>query len=356
MNCKKCNKKQSLFSKYCEDCGTKLERRKITKEDKKKIRTVVILLIVIVSVLFISCKTFCYLNSPEYKALSYFEAIINNDIEKIYTYLNVDESEFINKEFLSEKIDEINGVKNYHITKVSEYKDYVIVSISYTTNQEIKATNVKLVRKNTLIDPYEVVSGKLVEDVEFKIPSGATITIDGIDLSSYREEENQYDIYKISAMIKGTYQVKVTINDVIIEENIDIEQNNTYTISNVDLPDSLKDTIITKTKEELNYWYSSILSDKNFDELKEHYVVSSKNELRSSYNSFKRNINSDITAIEITDLEVKKSTYSKNGNLYITYLVDQKIQKTDSYIYTNYISVEYEYINGNYEIYNINRK
>lgn len=357
MICKKCNKKQSLFAHYCEDCGTKLERNKMTKDEKKKIRNVTILVLLILTVFLVSYKTICYVKSPEYQAISYFQALINNDIEKIATYLNVTEDEFVNQTILSEKLEVMENVKNYQITAVDEYQDYLIVSIRYTTNRETKMAYVKLVRTNDWFHPYEVISGKIVENIKFKVPKGAVIKVDGVELSNYRKETSTFDIYELPNMIKGNYQISISIDDITIEDTVEIsESETTYTISNISLEESLKDTILTKTKEELNLWYSSLLSKKSFDEIKEQYLISSKDDLRSSYNSFKRTMSEDINMIDITDLEIKKVSYSNNGKLCITYLVDKNVQTTENKLYTSLIQVEYEYINGNYEIYNIIRK
>lgn len=357
MICNKCKKKQGLFDRYCPECGTKLEHRELTKEELTKIKKYLLTVLITICLLWFGYRTIQYLRSPQYQALNYFKAVANNDVDKIYTYLDSKESDFVNSSILSEKMEVIGDIKNYQVTCVRQYQNYVIVSIRYATSTETNLVNIKLTKTNNFFQPYEVVSGKIVENVEFKIPKDATLEIDGTDMSSYKKAEDGYDIYTISSMIKGTYHIKVVINDIIVEDDVKVENNGVYTISNVDLTEELSDSLISKTKEELNYWYTSIVSKKTFDEIKDHYNVSSKNTLKSSYNNFKRTMNTNITAISVIDLEEKKVTYSSDGKLCITYLVDQELQISEkTYDYSSYVKVEYDYVDGNYEIYNISKK
>lgn len=357
MICNKCKKKQGFLDRYCSECGTKLEHKKLTKEETKKLKKYSLILIITICLLFFGCRTVQYLRSPEYQALNYFKAIANNDVDKIYTYLNQKEGEFVSASILSEKMEVIGDIKNYQVTCIKQYQNYVIVSIRYTTSSGTNSANIKLTKTNNFFQPYEVVSGKVVENIEFKIPTGATLEIDGIDMLSYKKTEDSYDSYTISSMIKGTYHVKIVINGITVEDDVDVESNGVYTISNVKLEEELSETLALKTKEELNYWYTSILSKKTFDEIKDHYNTSSKSVLKSSYNSFKRTINANITSISVIDLEEKQVTYSSNGKLCVTYLVDQEIQTDEkTYDYSNYIKVEYDYVNETYEIYNISKK
>lgn len=354
MYCLKCKKNGSIFDKYCKDCGGKLEHKKMDKKFKRKICVSSIVVVILTLICFLGYNLFNYFISPDYTALNYFKAIINNDIDKIYSYLDAEDSTFVSKKILSEKINFFESVNNYKITHMTEYQNYIMVEISYSTNNSAEKAYIELAKTNNYLKPYKVVSGKIANNITFKVPTGSKVIIDDIELTNSKTKDN-FDLYHFNHMIKGSYKVKIEINDIALEEEIDVEDNGTYTISNIKLNSELEEKIINKTREELNYIYSSILDNKTFGEIKNRFV-SETSELKSSYNSIKRTINSSITNVEFIDFEVKKVTYSSSGKLAITYLVDQNItmnEKTNSY--SNYITVEYDYINNAYELYDVSR-
>lgn len=354
MYCKKCKKNANLFDKYCKVCGSKLELKIVDSIKIKKIARIVIISLMLLFLIFVGFQTAKYFISPEYTAQKYFKAVINNDIDKIYGYLDTQDSEFVSKTILTEKMDFFETINDYKIVSTKQYNDYILVKISYITNDGSNEIYVKLVKTNNILKPYKVISGKIANNITFKVPHDAKIIIDEKELTDYSTKDN-IDIYNIDTMIKGTYNVKITINDIILEEEITVENNSIYTISSVDLNANLEENLISKTKENLNYIYNNIIAGKTFDDIKEHFVVAT-NKLKSSYNSIKRTINSNITNIEIIDLEIKKATYSNNGKLLITYLADQNVTTSEkTVLYTRYIQVEYDYINNTYEVYNISR-
>ena len=282
MICNKCKKKQGFFDRYCPECGTKLEHKKLTREETKKLKKYSLILIIIICLLFFGCRTVQYLRSPEYQALNYFKAIANNDVDKIYTYLNQKEGDFVSASILSEKMEVIGDIKDYQVTSIKQYQNDVIVSIRYTTSSGTNSVNIKMIKTNNFFQPYEVISGKIVENIEFKLPTGATLEIDGIDMSSYKKTEDSYDSYTISSMIKGTYHVKIVINDITVEDDVDVENNGVYTISNVKLEEELSVILLKRGNKQVelteagNRFYKRCLQILDLTEI-------TKNELKQSY-------------------------------------------------------------------------
>lgn len=367
MFCKKCNKKGKKGEIYCNECGSKLKKERQEFKISTKTKYVILISTIIILLLFLIYNVTCYLLSPKMVAKTYFEDLISNDTTKIYSYINY-ESDFVSKEILEDKREKLK-VEDYEITNIKIEEKSATVRIEYESNGEYNNAYVLLDRnknKYIIFDKYEIESGLIVQNVTFKVPSGSTITIDDKEIDKYKtNSKNEYfDYYIIPYMIKGSYEIKTSLNEINVTDEIEVISNQTYSINNVELDDDLETDLKQIALNKLELIYNSALSDKKFDEIKSNFNINSYNDLEDTYRSIKRGLNDSyikINNIEFKETSIKRITYSDEGKLVITldtdYNINGVIDLQDEKEFTSrnnrYIKVTFDYIDGNYDVSNI---
>lgn len=369
MYCKKCDKHGKIGDIYCSECGTKLERKKIDIKISKKTKQIIISVLAVISLLLISYKTINYIYSPGFVAKKYFEAVINNNTDEIYSYIKEYEDTFVNQDTLKNKIDLVESVSGYKIVDIQKTNNQALVQFEYTVSGEIKTAYVLLYLDGNnfyIFDNWKIESAKLVENVTIKVPSKSKITLDDIDISKYLvdDEDEYYDVYEIPYMIAGEYKIVTELNDIKVEDDINIQDNQTYYINSIELSDEQVSAFENTAKNQINLIYSNAISGTLFDDISNNF--NSNNNLEDIYKSLKssfKNSSIKINSINITDIEYAAAAYDEKGNLAVTFKADytinytynkNNIDVTDEYEGTSNIALSYLYVDNNYELYDIN--
>lgn len=367
MYCKKCEKYRKSNDVYCEECGTKLEHKKrefkISKKAKKNILTTLIVLIVLIIIYLVTN----YLLGPAKIATDYFKQVINNDVNGIYSYLDEYKGEFVSKDLLNKKLELIESVDSYKVVDVVEGENQAIVTYEYISNGTYNTARVLLKRepnKYLIFDKYSVESGKLVENVSIKVPTGSSVKVDEVDIKEYlKTTKDNYDTYKIPYLVSGTYHIETELNGVKIEEDVKLASNETYVITNIDLEEELEKSLEQITKEKLNIIYTSAINKINYEEISSNF--NSKSEMENIYKSLKRSFtysNVQINAISFTDISIISATYDSNGRLMVKFDVDyqlnyeytlneEKVENTSTGYSTMIATFDYE--ENSYKLYEI---
>lgn len=364
MFCKKCNKKGKKGEIYCNECGSKLKKERQEFKISTKTKYVILISTLIILLLFLSYNVTCYLLSPKIVAKNYFETLISNNIDEIYSYINY-ESDFISEEILEEKRKKLK-VEDYEITNIKIGEKTATVSIEYESDGEYNKAYVVLDRnknKYLIFDEYEVESGLIVQSITFKVPSGSTITIDDKEIDKYKtDSKNDYfDYYEIPYMIKGSYEIKTSLNGINVTDEIEVSSNQTYSINNVELEDELELNLKQIALNKLALIYNSALSDKTFDEIKSNFKINSYKNLENTYRSIKRGLNTSyitVNNIEFKEASIERITYSEEGKLVVTLDTDYNVngiielqeQKEFTSKNNSYIKVTFDYIEGTYDV------
>lgn len=361
MYCEKCNKVSKKGENYCSECGTKLKRKEFKISDKSK--NVIISFIFLLTVLIVVGFGLNYIGSPEFKSKEYFESVINNDADKIYSYLEDYKSDFVSKEILKEKMSLFENVEHYSIINVEKTEKNAIVEYEYQTSNEIKTIYVLLTKENdNILNSWHINSGKIKENIKIKVPTGSVITIDDKEITKYQnnDEDEYYDTYEIPYMISGEYQVKTTLNGITVEDEISVESNKTYYISHIDLEDELEDKFEDQAIDRLNDIYRNAINGTSYDEMKEKIP-----NMEKTYKNLKRtfaNSSLKINELIIKDAELKDATYNSEGNLEITFLVDYALNytynlngedKTNSNDSSSIVVLTFAYNSGEYTFYDL---
>jgi len=336
MKCVKCKMRVEKTDKFCPNCGEKIVSRNLNAYVNKKVIFVLVSFICLLGILFGSYCIFKHLNSPSYIATKYFETVIKNNPDDIYPYVKeYDDSPFVSKELLKEKMTKLGKIENYSIKDIKEEGNKILVEFEYDLDGEYATSYVELKKEKILkfFDSYEVVSGKLALNVTIRVLSDSKITIDDKDIKKYLKENDDdkyYDTYVIPAMINGSYKFDIILdNGFEMDKEITLTSNSTYTLSKINLDDEVTSSIEKDLKDDLNVLYKASIESKNYEELPEF-----KNDLSSLYRSIKRSMNSSsksVKEIDFTNVEVKSSMFNDKGNLEVEVFADYDMK----YMYYN---------------------
>ena len=320
MECKKCKNIINENDKFCFNCGRSIKIRDLNAFINGKTIAILISLFCLFGIFILGYSFTKKINSPDTVAMKYFETVIKNDSAKIYSYIEeYSDSPFVSEKILSDKMTRLGKIENYSIKGIKENGNSLLVEFEYDLDGEYQTSYVELKKEKIFkyFDSYKVVSGKLALNVTIRVLSGASVTIDGKEISNYLDENDDdkyYDTYVIPAMIAGSYKFDITLkNGLEMDKEISLASNSKYTLSKVNLSDDLTNSIESNLKDALNLLYKSAVDGKDYDEINEF-----KNDLSSLYRSVKRSMNSSsksVEEIEFTNVELKSSMFNEKGKL-----------------------------------------
>lgn len=343
MYCKQCgtkNKKEALF---CEECGKNLEEKKKVFQERKKIskktKFIIEIIAIIVICLGFSFTFLSYMLSPKKVAERYMKALVNGDINQLYSYLETEgDKTFISKEIYQEILKE-NKIINYHITDV-EYGNNKLTasaSIVYTEkdSKDEKTMRISLIKQKKkwllFFDDWRISSSetndKIVEDFKIIVPRNAKITYAGIEVKDKYLDKNSStdttDIYILKQVFRASTKIVVELeNGYQIEDEITpsfYKRSYTVSISLNDITKEEQEEIKTSIKNDLTILYEGAIQGKSFDDL-EHLSIEKGNTetIEKKYNALKEKLKQSynmLTAIEFTDITLSSVKLEENGNL-----------------------------------------
>ena len=348
MFCPECGKKNEEGAQFCEHCGAKIvEESKVVlpkqprKPMKKKTKIIIIVAVILVLVLgvggFILSESF----KPSKIATDYFEALMNNDTNKLYGYIDVPKNEFTTKKIFTEVTDsEKKNMVNYQVVSEEKSSDGLSaqVKISYTLEgrQTPLTTTIYLVKdkknKMLIFDNWKISDGSsLVEkDYEITVFKDATVKLEGVEVDKkYKEDSDstRYDTYVIPALFKGEYDVDVTLkNGLTTTSKVDVDNYGTN-INTFELSDKDEKALEEAIKDNVNKLYKSAIDQKAFGDIKGdfEYEESDLDDLEDAYESFARYIkNNELLSYEVTDVKVDRLSVTEKGYIYVTVDIDYK--------------------------------
>lgn len=320
MKCKSCGMKKKFTDKYCGYCGEKQGTEKNAYIHQRSL-LLVGLFVLFFLILFIGYKVNEHFNRPSYIATKYFEAVIENDTEEIYSYLSkYEDSPFVSKEILDDKIEHLENVEHYSIKEIKEKDDRTYVEFQFDLDGVYTTSYVELKKKTFLhfFETYEVVSGKLAENVTLRVLKNAKITVDDKDIKDFlkkNDDDPYYDTYVIPYMIAGNYDFDVVLeNGLTMKKDIPLSSSNIYTLSKIDLEQEMIQEMENTIKNTLNILYQGALNDERYEDISSPF----KKDLSKLYESIKRTLKSNqqrIKSINFTDVQITKTMFNEKGML-----------------------------------------
>ena len=342
MFCPECGKKNENGAQFCEHCGAKIaEESKVVlpKTPRKPMKKKTIVIISIVSALVVILVVGGIVLSSNFKpskiAVNYFVALMNNDTDKIYDYINVPDSEFTTKKTFTEVVDtEKEDLLNYKIVSEEKSTDGLSaqVKISYTLEGDKTplTTTIYLVKdkKNKLLifDNWKISDGSSLveEDYDITVYKGATVKLEGVEVpEKYKEESisQRYDTYVIPAIFKGEYDAEVTLKNGLKTKSVLDTTGYDSSLTDFELSENEEKELTSSIKDYVSKLYKAALEGKSFDDIKKDYEYkgSDLDELEKAYKSFASSIkNSGLTKYSLKDVEISRYSINTEGYLYVT--------------------------------------
>ena len=355
MFCGECGAKNKKGDTFCSECGAPLVQEEnhenatnVAKKPRqpmsKKNKIIIIVVLAVAVLLGVGYKIGSDATNPKAVAKDYIQAVINQDGNKLYQYLELEGD----KTFVSKKIftDLISGNKtesnivNYTITDVTygDSKLSATVNFKYTTkgSSSEKTDSVHLTKqkdkKFLIFDNWKIsdisAENMVLQDYTIKVAKGATLTYAGIAVDKkYLDSEqstSQYDAYVLPQVFTTATTLKATLaNGLELEEQVTPSSYyKTYTVSfdEDSLSEATKEKITAKGKEVLTTIYTNAINKKQFSEIQSNFEHGDLDlsKLETSYNNFVSDLSeatNTLTSIEFTEISIYDLTLNSNGEL-----------------------------------------
>lgn len=353
MFCPKCGKKNKEEAQFCEFCGEKIvEESKVVLPSKQKKplskKNKIIIVVVVALVLILGGGGIILSDNytPSKVAEGYFVALMNDDTNKLYDYIDIPNNEFTSKEIFNKVVDnDDKDLVNYQVVgeQVSNDGLSAQVKISYTLEgrQTPLEKTIYLVKdkknKMLIFDNWKISEGSslLEEDYEITVFKGSTLKLEGVEVSSkYKKDSDtaKYDTYVIPALFKGDYNAQLTLeNGLTTEAKIDVSGYSS-TINTFELSDKDEKSLENSIKDNVAKLYKSAIDSKSFGDIKKdfEYKDSDLSDLEDAYDSFAKSIkNNELKSYEITDLDIDRLSITEDGYLYVTVSLEYKYSVKD---------------------------
>lgn len=390
MFCPKCGTNNIDSVNFCATCGAELvdnqpEQKTITmntviagaKELPAKIKTLpklvkqlsvaaLALIVVIIAVSAVGSAV----TDPKNIAKGYFEAKANGDWNKMYGYLSLDNSDFINKNnFLKlmgneEKLEIVNFEISDSLSNGSSYEGYFVstsdsgmvktyvVEYLLKGNSSTQSETITLVKnsgkKLLFYDDYDVnIDNLIISNYQISVPKGSTVYLDEIKLTQktsssendYYDSDSSSDTYVISKIFSGQHDLKVEHPVcAVYTEKIQVSGSGScgsiYSVSKLELNESVKSDLAKKTEETYKQIISSALAQKEFDSL--NLICTSESEQQVSIKESYDNL--------VSELKNEDGTGYKS--ITVTKFTDESSQKElkASGTYSCELRIEYDYV------------
>lgn len=354
----------------------------------KKTKTLLIIIGVVLAILAGAYYYVGTLVTPEKIAENYFNAIVENDAEKIYSFIDVEESPFTTENMFKKVIknstdkDSKAEIVNYQVGQ-PQYEDltkmtatvtitYVVKESEKSETMDIKLTKAKgkkwLLYDNWLVSTAAYTVSK---DFEIRVQPGSTVTIEGEKVGKkYLDKENSTtnDVYIIPTMFAGKYKINVKLlAGIETEELVNIKSKTYYypSVNSSTLTKKSKNNLEKQILKDLQVIYDNAIAKKNFDDFKSNfeYPDADLTELKNTYNEL---INDLSTTIILTKNKFNEATisslsvYSDNTfSVYASTKSDYTVSyqtggetKTHNDTSTNSVRMYYSYVDGQFKLTN----
>ena len=364
MYCSECGFKNNKGDRYCAECGNPLQEeknttKKISKKTLKKMKPMskktkigLIIVAIIIVLGIIGYNIGNSMTSPKKVALNFFEASIDYDADTLYSYLEIEDSEFTSKKTFKQLMNRMKKenkqkIINYKVTKVNESSSglYANVTISYTVEGDNNdySENIRLSKTKTkkflFFDEWKVsiTNLKTIDDFELTVMKDSEVTLEGVKVDKKyidkKKSSDTYDVYILPSLLPFDYEVEVnlpygfTVKDTLNPnsysgtDSIDIDIDS--------FPKKEIDKIETQIKNDFTILYNSAIENKSYEEIKNNFSFEGDlNEMQEVYEDLKDNISSSfsttLTNIEYQSSDITDIEMTNDGLLSLTVRVKYK--------------------------------
>ena len=394
MFCSECGAKNAKNSTFCSECGSKIIEKKEDKKSSKKIekdldsknskKVLFVIIVLVIMALGVGYKVCSDLTSPKHIASEYVKAVVSNDTDKIYNYLELKgDKTFITKKVFKTLVKKTNtsNIENYKVTDVFKKSLTATVKFAYTTKGSsyestdtidlIKAKN----KRYFIFDNWKIAdvdtSKMIMENYTIKTLKGTELKYAGIKVNKKyldkSKSDSEYDVYVLPQVFK--YETVLTAK---LPNGMEIENKVTPSVyydtitvkfDKNSISKDMEKTLCDTSKSVLTTVYEKAIGNKPVEEVlkefKHNDIDLSKIEL--DYKDLVSNLESAINKlieIKFKDLSIYSLDVKDDGDFEVEFKVnyDYIVEYTtlDSEIKTitkssySYITLTYEYENSKF--------
>jgi hypothetical protein len=330
--CPECGKKNEGNALFCENCGARLEEmtpspaarsvnmpsnavkpsaidmigttlqavRRIPPKTIRLLASVASLMVVAVIFYMIGAA----ITNPDGIVKGYFKALSEGEYEKVYAYLSLDETDFINAEsftkYMSSQGGVISDLINFSVsedkplntagsqTELSNNSDdfvktYTVkfASRGMSSQGRYIVTLVKSMKKKLLFfDDYIVsIDNLLLSDHAISVPKGSIVSVDGVVLSDPNvgnsadsallgQDTSVSDEYILPKIFPGEHELSVQnefcedyFETIYLSED---RNSSSTTVSKLIMKESIRNMLAKKTEEDYSKIFQGAIEGKDF--------------------------------------------------------------------------------------------
>ena len=286
-----------------------------------------VLLIAITAMVIAAIEFLCiglYATNPKRIAENYFKQFAQSNYEKAYTYLDVEDSPFMNKELFAQKSTGQN-IENFRVYETEFYGNtdyrklikFYKAEYIYKDSDDIHSTLLTLMKqkKKTLLffDSWKVSVPQIVSDYTILVQKGLTAYFDDVLLTdeyklsadevTFVLDEN-YTYYVPGDVFWGDHTIKAECNGIV-----DSVTTVSVTESNKSIIKSNQNNASTKAVEITKAIYDAAMAGKDFSTISTCFIADIQPEVSQQYANLCNTLSKDKTNFKFTKLEGKIVNY-----------------------------------------------
>lgn len=337
MFCPNCGMENEDDAKFCEHCGTELERVTVRldqqkgkqepgrdkpdrgrsdrkpRDYKEKIKgwtglQIVVLaeLVCLALVIVILFGAAAVRNTPEAVAKRYLQAYSEENWSKVYDMTAYSHGKFLQKTRFIQAMrsSEIPKIMKFKIKKgkkadINTQKNFTVEYTSKDAESDTLELNLKKQKGNALLGTWKVTSdGQVAKDFCINIPAGASAAVDGIALTDSEKGKSKadgMDSYYVT-LFTGNHRLQEAAPWFeLYETDFYAVQGKDFTAADLKLTEEGKNAVQAKMQEALERVYKAAIEKKDFSEVSDVFLKEYKDACKKEYSSLVEGMHDDET-------------------------------------------------------------
>ena len=270
--------------------------------------------------------------SAQNVATDYFKAIINGDWDVAYDMMDMEESDFINKDMFVKAVNGSDTLKvNKYTVKASESSIAADAVIKYrkrgaSSDDELELSMNKEDSKQFLLfDSWKISS----DSFTVQVPSGTTLYIDDVEVpEKYIDEDtDSYTTYTIDKLFKGTHTFYIETGDFESSKGTyDVEYDEDYyTVDSIKIDQDSQKEIVDTAYGYMKQIIDAASTGQKFNSIKDIFTDDAAKDAKDEYENYFASEfyayakDDGITGVALSNVEADvESVYIEEGEVFIS--------------------------------------
>lgn len=381
MYCANCGQNIPDDATFCSECGAKVEVEQtqvdpiqnqplqdtisgpepvIKKPKSKLIKPIIIATLLLAIMVFTFITVGKKLYSPEAVAKKYFLEMMNGDWNEVYEELDVQEAKFLSKqEFVNAKQDtKKKTINTYQLKNITDKKETISQAIQITyrlkgdlDNQvETVILNKQSKKAFFLFENWKVSpEAHIARECIISVPINVDVFLNEKKISAdylleNNDEWNEYDTYKIPAMFKGSFNLKIQQENMeVINTSFRSDEGYMLSPDEMVLSSEIKEKLIKMADEAIKKIYENAAKQAPFSEIEDLFAKDNNNFTpENMYSRVKEKFDNTqyrwIEKLDFSEVEGNVSYRIRDGEMY--FIVDITADYDLSYYKVDWFSTE----------------